>query len=130
MQNRLEKEIERAVVKWAERHNIRALKLNLSGNTGWPDRLFIGHGLMCFIEFKRPGYELRELQKVRFRELTQRGMYVAVFDEYDAAVAFLEATLVPKARDKADDKSGGSGAAPRSGVGQDDNQLSLFQAAP
>lgn len=39
-----------------EQLGVRSIKLNLTGNTGWPDRLFfIPGGRPLLIEFKQPG---------------------------------------------------------------------------
>lgn len=51
--------IERCACERALRElGVRSLKLNVTGSTGWPDRLFfIPGGRPLFIEFKRPGEE-------------------------------------------------------------------------
>jgi hypothetical protein len=87
--------VEGAVVKWAKARGILVLKLNLIGNTGWPDRLFLHEGRVVFIEFKRPGEKLRRNQPQRVAELRQRGFTVGVYDDISSAIAFLEATLFP-----------------------------------
>ena len=51
---RLESSIERQAVEHAHRRGIDAIKLNLQGRRGWPDRLFLlPGGRPLFIEFKR-----------------------------------------------------------------------------
>lgn len=90
----LEKKVEKDVVAWAREHGAICLKLNLIGSTGWPDRLFLAPGgRLCFIEFKRPGEELRRNQPQRIHLLRKFGFNVGVYDELHQAIAFLEATL-------------------------------------
>lgn len=90
----LEAKIEREVVRWAMAHGILTLKLNLIGNTGWPDRIFLHQGEMVFVEFKRPGEQLRRNQPERVAELRKRKFKVGVFDNVPDATAFLEASLL------------------------------------
>lgn len=89
----LERDVENPVVRWAQAHGIIVLKLNLIGNTGWPDRVFLYKGMMVFIEFKRPGEKLRRNQPARVASLRDAGFIVGVFDDSKAAIAFLEATF-------------------------------------
>lgn len=89
----LERDVERPVVRWAQAHGIIVLKLNLIGNTGWPDRLFLYRGQTVFIEFKRPGGKLERNQPQRVATLRQAGFTVGVFDDKHEAIRFLEATF-------------------------------------
>lgn len=99
MQGRLERSIENAVVEWATRHGILALKLNTWGNNGWPDRQFLKNGKVLFIEFKKPGEGAEPLQVVRHDRLRALGFEVQIHDDKHAAIAALDAALL----------SGGSG---------------------
>ena len=58
--------VEEPVVEWAlSELGVRSIKLNLGGNTGWPDRLFfIPGGRPLLIEFKRPGSDLEPRQRL------------------------------------------------------------------
>lgn len=87
-------DVENPTVRWAKSRGILSLKLNLQGNTGWPDRLFLYLGYQVFIEFKAPGSDLERNQPERVDELVQRGFTVGVFDDHRIAIAFLEATLL------------------------------------
>ena len=52
----LESTLEKRVCGLALQRGVIGLKLNVHGQTGWPDRLFlIPGGRPLFIEFKRPG---------------------------------------------------------------------------
>lgn len=92
----LERDVERPVTAWATRQGILCLKLNLIGNTGWPDRLLLHGGRCVFIEFKRPGGKLRRNQPQRIATLRAQGFTAEVFDNVDNAIAFLESTLLSK----------------------------------
>ena len=52
--DRLEKEIENDCRKIAELHGCMLLKIVSPNRAGIPDRLFIGHGVMIWMEFKKP----------------------------------------------------------------------------
>lgn len=94
MRNKLEKDVEDKVVRWAQAWRILVLKLNLIGNTGWPDRVFLHQGRQVYIEFKRPGDDLERNQPERIEELVKQGFTVGVFDDRDSAIDFLGATLL------------------------------------
>lgn len=93
----LEKVVERKVVEWLRKRGCVCLKLNLIGSTGWPDRLILAPGgRLAFVEFKRPGEQLRRNQPHRVALLRNLGFYVGVFDEVDAAIEALDSTLFPE----------------------------------
>lgn len=88
----LETDIEEWVVKEAEALGIPSLKLNLKGNRGWPDRIFlIAGGRPLFIEFKRPGEEPRKLQQQRHRILRKLGYEIQVHEDRQEALSALKA---------------------------------------
>lgn len=91
---RLESSIERSVVAAAKKLGVMQLKLNVCGQRGWPDRLFLvpgGHPL--FIEFKRPGEAPRPLQAHVHRMMERAGYHVEVVDRVDAGVQALRAAM-------------------------------------
>jgi hypothetical protein len=98
--------VENPTKAWAKDHGILTLKLNLMGNTGWPDDEFLHAGRMVLIEFKAPGEDLERNQPERIDELVRRGFTVGVFDDTWRAIHFLEATLLSEAWRKADDLPG------------------------
>ena len=93
------KDVETPTVRWARAKGIIVLKLNLIGNTGWPDRLFLYGGQVVFIEFKRPGGKLARNQPQRVATLRDAGFIVGVFDNADKAISFLDSTFFSKDRD-------------------------------
>src|SRR5271168_1622339 len=77
----LENPIENKVASIAKAMGVPSLKLNLRGNRGWPDRLFlIAGGRPLFIEFKRPGDDPDLLQEYRRETLLSLGYDVQVHD--------------------------------------------------
>jgi hypothetical protein len=98
-----EARIERYLVAVVKHHGGFALKLNLIGRRGWPDRLvLIPGGHCCFVELKRPGARPRKLQERVHQLLRRLGFNVVVLDSEDKVDEwtrdFLTARL-PKARD-------------------------------
>jgi hypothetical protein len=69
----LELQIENRSVALAVQAGIASVKLNLAGNRGWPDRLFLYRGHTYFMEFKRPGEVPTDIQNFRLRWLLDNG---------------------------------------------------------
>jgi hypothetical protein len=68
---------------------IESIKMNLRGNRGWPDTLFLYDGHTFFIEFKRPGEEATELQLFRINWLKDNGFPAMVADNVHDALEAL-----------------------------------------
>lgn len=97
----LERNIERPVVNWAKKKKWRARKMNGLGDRAWPDRLFVGPGVMAFIEFKVPGKVPTVLQQEVLDDLCRWGHHARWFDNADNAIQWLrrlEAKALPEAR--------------------------------
>jgi Holliday junction resolvase len=87
----LESAIEREVCRHAERKGWVALKLHGAGDTGKPDRLFLGPGAqVLFIEFKKPGGEVRKLQKWWIRKLRRLGFKAYIIDSAEVGNAIFD----------------------------------------
>ena len=86
----LESHTEQRVVTWAKHHGITGLKLNLQGNRGWPDRLFLLHnGKPVFMEFKRVGASPTLLQQYNINYLKERGYICEVIHSAAQGIACL-----------------------------------------
>ena len=76
----LEREVEQYVVNYAVQRGVLVLKLNTTGNRGWPDRVFLfERGRVLFIEFKAPNARPRRdevLQKHVAENLRRKGYMV------------------------------------------------------
>ena len=72
---------------------IGSLKVNVRGNTGWPDRIFwVPGGKPLIIEFKTPDGELSPKQKYHIERLKKDGYNVKVCDNaIDALYAAIKA---------------------------------------
>lgn len=68
-----ESALESKAVSWAEReHGAIHRKLNGAGRSGWPDHIFVFHGLVVFVEFKRKGKKPRPIQAYTIEQLARR----------------------------------------------------------
>lgn len=80
----MDRPLERQVEKWtcdrAAFRGCACLKLNVKGRVGWPDRLFIFHGKVLFIEFKRLGEKPTLIQQYVHAEIRAHGVPVEVVD--------------------------------------------------
>ena len=86
----LESKIERDFVRLLTTYSILSIKLRLTGERGWPDRLvLIPGGHPVFIEFKRPGQALRSLQLHRHKILRTLGYDVKIFDDAIKALKYV-----------------------------------------
>lgn len=84
--DKLERDIERALVGMVKRHNGLCLKWVCPGWSGVPDRIILlPRGRIIFAETKRPkGGEVRELQKWWHRKLRDLGFPCwVIFDRAD-----------------------------------------------
>jgi hypothetical protein len=87
----LEKTIEKKAVLYARSLKLVALKLNILGYRGWPDRMFLGENrCIFFIEFKRPGNVPTELQSQIHKLLKRWGFSIYVVDGTEEAKRVIE----------------------------------------
>ncbi|WP_333638541.1 VRR-NUC domain-containing protein [Tissierella praeacuta] len=91
LENKIEKELKSQVKKIGG----KAYKFSSPGNNGVPDRIVLYKGQCYFVELKKPGEDLRPLQKVvkkRFREL---GFEVYVIDSIEKVGEFINEIYTP-----------------------------------
>jgi len=94
MSFRLEKDIEKSFVKLATAIGCMCIKLNVLGHKARPDQLVIlPVGGSIYIEFKRPGFGLYDLQAYHHRELHKRLQIVETFDNEHNALLFTQAVM-------------------------------------
>jgi len=77
----LESKVERDCCKWAKSQGIANKKVR--HEVGDPDRVFLYHGKVLFIEFKREGEDARAIQVYKHKELMDHGFLVLVIDNID-----------------------------------------------
>lgn len=78
----LENEIEKALVDKVKLHGGLCLKFTSPSMTGIPDRIiFLPKGKIGFVETKRPGGEVRPIQKKRIRQFKNLAFKVYILDD-------------------------------------------------
>jgi hypothetical protein len=85
-----EKSIEKHLKDEVEKLGGKAFKFTSPGNAGVPDRIVIIKGLIKFVELKRPGKDLRPVQKFRKKQFEQLGVEVMVLDSKEKVDEFIE----------------------------------------
>ena len=80
-----EAHIERTVTQWAKELGVLSIKLNVRGQRGIPDRLFMLDGKVLFIEFKKPGAVPTRIQRWAINNLQAHGFDAAVVDDIEQA---------------------------------------------
>lgn len=76
----LESRIETKASEYAKSLGMMTLKLNVKGQAGWPDRLYLWNGHIWFIEFKAAKQKPRMLQLEIIRQMRELGAKVFVID--------------------------------------------------
>lgn len=83
-QLKIEADVEKPVCKYAEGKGFLAYKFKAPGRAGMPDRIFLkAHGIIFFIEFKRPGEPPRKLQNYIHKMIRACGFDVHVVDDVE-----------------------------------------------
>jgi hypothetical protein len=93
----LEKVGEQKVVNFATSNGCLVLKLNVLGQRGWPDRMFIYKGKVFFIEFKQVGLEPNKLQSEIHARIRQHQIDVHVIDNWSDGIEII--SQITKSRD-------------------------------
>lgn len=78
----LERKIEADTSEYAQRCGCLSLKLVMWGRIGWPDHLYLFHGRVLFIEFKRAGEKPRKIQEYIHERIRLHGFNVVVVDNF------------------------------------------------
>lgn len=74
-----ESSLEAKAIKLSKEHGWLTYKFT-SSERGVPDRIFIKNGLTVFVEFKKKGEKLRELQKHQQKRIRDQGVPALYFD--------------------------------------------------
>jgi len=90
-----ERKIEDWVMQKAwDLYGVPSIKLNVSGNTGWQDVLFVlFSGKTLWVEFKQPGAGLDPKQKLQRKVLKYRGHNVQTHTDRLRALEAVECAL-------------------------------------
>lgn len=90
----LEKDIEGKASEYAESIGYLPLKINVVGERGWPDHVFINrNGHHVWIEFKKLGKKPSKLQYHRLKQLTEQGADATWADKLAEAKSILDAEV-------------------------------------
>lgn len=84
-----ESKIEKQVVNYLKKQSIWAVKMSLTSENGFPDRLCIGYDHIFFIELKAPGKTPRPLQKFIHEKLRGFGFDVLVIDDKKQIIDYI-----------------------------------------
>ena len=119
----LEKQIESKVCEYAQEKGFLTLKLNIIGQRGWPDRVFVDPlGWHFYIEFKAPGKKLEKIQEHRFRQLAERNVLVVVIDGITSGRELIDELVAARVSVESDKETAEPGKlrlVPGSGTGED-----------
>lgn len=74
----LEQQIQSKIIKNLEKEGWYVVKLITTTKAGIPDLLCLKNGRTVFIEVKRPGGKVSELQRLRMAELLKQGFEVII----------------------------------------------------
>jgi hypothetical protein len=85
-----EKAIEKKACQRAKDRGWKVRKNSSPSQKGALDRIFHKQGMTCYIEFKAPGGEATELQKIEMAELDDQQIPNACFDNVEDAVVWLD----------------------------------------
>jgi hypothetical protein len=86
-----ESKVESKVSAYAWSIGVANYKFTSPGSDGVPDRVFITHAGVFFIEFKATGRTLDPLQVLRIKEMEASGALVFVVDNVDDGVKVVDA---------------------------------------
>ena len=78
-----EQQIQKKIINQLEKQGYLVLKLIKCNKNGYPDLLAVKENDTLFIEVKKPDGVLSELQKVRIKEMKERGINVKIWTDYE-----------------------------------------------
>ena len=90
-----ESTIERAVCAYAKSKGCLTLKLSGQNQKGQPDRMFLYHGRVMFIEFKAPGKRPTALQARWLERLTEHTFAATFCDDIAAGKRLIDLLTTP-----------------------------------
>lgn len=91
-----ESTIERAVCAYAKSKGCITMKLSGQNQKGQPDRMFLHHGSVMFIEFKSPGKQPTALQARWLERLTDHTFHATSCDDIAAGKRLIDLLILWK----------------------------------
>ncbi|MBO5435365.1 VRR-NUC domain-containing protein [bacterium] len=89
----IENAVETHLLKQSRLKNYLCYKFVSPSNNGVPDRILIGHGLVVFVETKRPKGTPRKLQEKVIEKMRQHGAHVFVINNKEKTSILLDNIL-------------------------------------
>lgn len=81
-----ESQIQKKITAHYEKLGWMAVKIMKCSKNGWPDLQIHKNGTTKFIEVKKPGGIISELQKYRIKQLREQGFEAVVMDSIDNVI--------------------------------------------
>lgn len=81
-----EQAIQSKITKHYESKGWEVIKLMKCNKNGYPDLMLLKDGTTRFIEVKKPGGKIAELQKYRIKQLRQQGFDAVVMDGIESVI--------------------------------------------
>lgn len=79
----LEQQLQKKIINQLQKEGWLCIKLIKTNWNGIPDLLCLRNGFTMFVEVKRENGKLSELQKVRIKDLKEKGFEVKVWTDYN-----------------------------------------------
>jgi len=89
-QKKRESRLEKEIREYAEATGFWQAKFTSPGTPGVPDRVFIKHGLVLFMEVKAEGKTPNKQQHIRMSEMKKHGAMVCWVSSFAAAKEWLD----------------------------------------
>lgn len=85
-----EAKIEQKLVAYCRKQGLLTYKFSSPAHRGVPDRVIMGRGRIMFLELKRPGNTLTELQKHEIARICAAGVHCTWATGYESAKAVVD----------------------------------------
>ena len=81
-----ESKIQKKIIDNFTDRGFMVIKLMKTNTNGIPDLLILKNGIAKFVEVKKPGGKIAELQKYRIKKLREQGFEANVYDGIDSII--------------------------------------------
>ena len=81
-----ESKIQKQIIDNFTNRGFMVVKLMKTNTNGIPDLLILKNGIAKFVEVKKPGGKISQLQKYRIKKLREQGFDAVVMDGIDSII--------------------------------------------
>ena len=81
-----ESKLQKKIIDDFTNRGFMVIKLIKTNTNGIPDLLILKNGIAKFVEVKKPGGKISELQKYRIKKLREQGFDAVVMDGIDSII--------------------------------------------